>query len=72
MDHRWQDEALCAQIDIDLFFPDKGGSVLAAKRICAQCPVTRECLDDALAHNDRFGVWGGLSEQERRRMKRAA
>lgn len=63
----WQDDALCRQVDIgDLFFPDKGGSTKEAKAVCAQCPVVDQCLEYALAHQERFGVWGGLSERERR------
>jgi len=67
----WQGEALCRQVDIgDMFFPDKGGSTKEAKRICAQCPVVDECLEYALAKQERFGIWGGYSERERRRMLR--
>lgn len=62
----WQAEALCAQTDPDAFFPEKGGSVREAKRICAGCPVRAECLEDALANNEQYGVYGGLSERERR------
>lgn len=66
----WQDQALCAQTDPEAFFPEKGGSTREAKRICASCPVRIECLDYALAHDERFGIWGGLSERERRKIKR--
>ena len=67
---RWQDRALCAQTDPEAFFPEKGGSTREAKRICMSCPVRQECLEYALAHDERFGIWGGLSERERRRLKR--
>ncbi|ABK52231.1 transcription factor WhiB [Acidothermus cellulolyticus 11B] len=67
---RWQEQALCAQTDPEAFFPEKGGSTREAKRICASCPVRIECLEYALAHDERFGIWGGLSERERRRLKR--
>lgn len=67
---RWIDDALCAQTDPDSFFPEKGGSVREARRICLRCPVRAECLDYALAHDERFGVWGGYSERERRALKR--
>lgn len=67
---RWQDRALCAQTDPEAFFPEKGGSTREAKRICQSCPVRAECLEYALAHDERFGIWGGLSERERRRLKR--
>lgn len=66
----WTELALCAQTDPELFFPEKGGAIRAAKRICAGCPVRAECLADALAHDERFGVWGGLSERERRALRR--
>lgn len=68
----WQERALCAQTDPEAFFPEKGGSTREAKRICASCEVRSECLEYALAHDERFGIWGGLSERERRRIKRRA
>jgi WhiB family redox-sensing transcriptional regulator len=66
----WQARALCAQTDPEAFFPDRGGSVRAARVVCARCPVRAECLEFALEHDERFGVWGGLSERERRRLSR--
>lgn len=66
----WQDRALCAQTDPEAFFPEKGGSTREAKKICQRCPVRNECLEYALANDERFGIWGGLSERERRRLKR--
>jgi len=66
----WQERALCAQTDPEAFFPEKGGSTREAKRICSGCEVKPECLDYALAHDERFGIWGGLSERERRRLRR--
>ena len=68
----WQDEALCAQTDPEAFFPEKGGSTREAKRVCQTCPVRAQCLEYALEHDERFGIWGGLSERERRRLRRAA
>jgi WhiB family redox-sensing transcriptional regulator len=70
-DPEWQERALCAQTDPEAFFPEKGGSTREAKRICSGCDVRAECLDYALAHDERFGIWGGLSERERRRLRRA-
>jgi WhiB family transcriptional regulator, redox-sensing transcriptional regulator len=67
---QWQDKALCAQTDPEAFFPEKGGSTREAKKICLGCEVRHECLEYALAHDERFGIWGGLSERERRRLKR--
>ena len=68
----WQERALCAQTDPEAFFPEKGGSTLEAKKICVGCEVRGECLEYALANDERFGIWGGLSERERRRLKKAA
>lgn len=67
---QWQDRALCAQTDPEAFFPEKGGSTREAKKICLGCEVRHECLEYALEHDERFGIWGGLSERERRRLKR--
>ena len=66
----WQERALCAQTDPEAFFPEKGGSTREAKKVCMSCEVRVECLDYALAQDERFGIWGGLSERERRRLKR--
>ena len=68
----WHDKALCAQTDPDAFFPEKGGSTREAKRICESCEVRQECLEYALANDERFGIWGGLSEMERRRLRKRA
>lgn len=68
----WQERALCAQTDPEAFFPEKGGSTREAKRVCASCEVRAECLEYALANDERFGIWGGLSERERRKLKRRA
>jgi WhiB family redox-sensing transcriptional regulator len=64
----WWRDALCAQVGPEIFFPDQGASALPAKRVCAGCPVRSECLAEALGRGERFGVWGGLSERERRVM----
>lgn len=68
----WQERALCAQTDPEAFFPEKGGSTREAKRVCLSCEVRVECLEYALSQDERFGIWGGLSERERRRLKRKA
>ncbi len=67
-----QANALCAQTDPEAFFPEKGGSTREAKRVCESCTVRTECLEYALQQDERFGIWGGLSERERRKLKRAA
>jgi len=62
----WQDAALCAQVDPELFFPEKGGSVTAPKKICAACPVRVNCLEFALENREQFGIFGGTTERQRR------
>lgn len=64
----WQERALCAQVDPDAWFPEKGGSTREAKRICQGCDVRAECLEYALANTIRYGIWGGMSERERRKL----
>lgn len=68
----WTEDALCVQIDPELFFPEKGGSTREAKRVCMSCDARSACLDYALANDERFGIWGGLSERERRKLKKRA
>ncbi len=68
-DASWRLEALCAETDPEAFFPEKGGSTRDAKRVCTGCTVRAECLEFALANDERFGIWGGLSERERRRLR---
>jgi WhiB family redox-sensing transcriptional regulator len=68
----WQQEALCAQTGADFFFPEPGSSVREAKRICGLCPIRSACLEYALDNDERFGVWGGLSEKERLEIRRTS
>ncbi|MEO8827684.1 WhiB family transcriptional regulator [Lapillicoccus sp.] len=68
----WQERSLCAQTDPEAFFPEKGGSTREAKKVCIGCEVRAECLEYALAKDERFGIWGGLSERERRKLKKRA
>ncbi len=67
----WQSRGLCRGLPPDIFFPDDRGSSDIAKRICAGCPVRAECLEYALAIREPFGVWGGASERDRRRITKA-
>lgn len=67
----WYDDALCAQTDPEQFYPERGGSVREAKKVCAACPVREQCRAHALANDEHWGVWGGLSEFDRRRMRAA-
>jgi WhiB family redox-sensing transcriptional regulator len=68
----WQADSLCAQTDPEAFFPEKGGSTRDAKKICQSCEVRAQCLEYALANDERFGIWGGLSERERRKLRKRA
>lgn len=64
--------ALCAEVDPELWHPEKGGSTRDAKRVCRRCPLMAACREWALDHPQeaRHGVWGGLSERERRELRR--
>lgn len=66
----WMDDALCAQTDPELFFPHKGGPVRVARAVCARCPVQAECLNHALAGHERYGIFGGVTPMERRKLLR--
>jgi len=66
----WHELAACSETDPDAFFPELGEPTAAAKRVCRSCPVRAECLQYALDNHERFGVWGGLSERERRHLIR--
>jgi WhiB family redox-sensing transcriptional regulator len=68
----WQALARCAEVDPDAFYPDKGGSTRQAKKICGSCEVRQTCLEYALKHDERFGIWGGTSERERRKLRKVA
>jgi WhiB family redox-sensing transcriptional regulator len=69
-ERRWQERANCLGVDPDLFFPERGASTREAKAVCGSCEVRPECLEYALDHAEKFGIWGGLSERERRRLRR--
>lgn len=69
MNRDWVADALCAQVDTNLFFPETpGSSSLAAKRICAECPVKLPCREWAIENNE-WGIWGGLSWNQRRQQR---
>ena len=65
-----QAKAACLGSHPSLFFPEKGESTLEAKAICSGCEVKKECLQFALETREKFGIWGGKSEQERRKLRR--
>jgi WhiB family redox-sensing transcriptional regulator len=67
----WKRRANCLGVDPDLFFPERGASTREAKEVCRGCVVREDCLEYALANGEKFGIWGGLSERERRRVRRA-
>ena len=69
-ERRWQERANCIGVDPDLFFPERGASTREAKAVCRGCEVRDDCLEYALANGEKFGIWGGLSERERRRVRR--
>jgi WhiB family transcriptional regulator, redox-sensing transcriptional regulator len=69
-DRSWQDKANCLGVDPDLFFPERGASTREAKEVCRGCVVRMECLEYALVNGEKFGIWGGMSERERRRVRR--
>jgi WhiB family redox-sensing transcriptional regulator len=70
-DRSWQSKANCMGVDPDLFFPERGASTKEAKEVCKGCVVQQECLEFALSNSEKFGIWGGMSERERRRVRRA-
>jgi WhiB family redox-sensing transcriptional regulator len=70
-DRSWHDQANCLGVDPDLFFPERGASTREAKEVCRGCVVREECLEYALSNGEKFGIWGGMSERERRRLRRA-
>ena len=70
LDTSWQEFANCLGVDPDLFFPEKGASTREAKEVCRGCVVRPDCLEFALANGEKFGIWGGMSERERRRIRR--
>jgi WhiB family redox-sensing transcriptional regulator len=70
LDKDWQDFANCLGVDPDLFFPERGASTREAKEVCRGCIVRGDCLEYALRNSEKFGIWGGMSERERRRIRR--
>lgn len=70
LEEDWQDGANCLGVDPDLFFPERGASTREAKEVCRGCLVREQCLEFALQNGEKFGIWGGMSERERRRIRR--
>lgn len=69
-DATWREQALCTQMDPELWFPEVGENPRQAKLICSWCEVRSDCLAFALRANEQHGVWGGLSPWERNRLRR--
>jgi len=67
----WQARANCMGVDPELFFPERGSSTREAKEVCRGCVVRGDCLEFAIVNSEKFGIWGGMSERERRRVRRA-
>ncbi len=70
IDMAWQDFANCRGADPDLFFPERGASTRTAKGICRECSVQEDCLEFAIVSSEKFGIWGALSERERRKIRK--
>jgi WhiB family redox-sensing transcriptional regulator len=66
---RWRELAACHGADLNLFFPERGESAEPARRVCAACPVRQPCLDYAITNRIAYGIWGGLTERERRALR---
>jgi WhiB family redox-sensing transcriptional regulator len=66
---RWRDLAACRGTDLEVFFPGRGESARPARQVCAGCPVRQPCLDYAITNRIAYGVWGGLTERERRALR---
>jgi WhiB family redox-sensing transcriptional regulator len=71
IDRAWLSRANCMGVDPELFFPERGSSTREAKEVCRGCVVRQDCLDFAIANGEKFGIWGGMSERERRRVRRS-
>ena len=70
LDTGWKDLSNCLGVDPDLFFPERGASTREAKEVCRGCEVRIDCLEYALQNGEKFGIWAGMSERERRRIRR--
>lgn len=65
IDGDWRDDAACLGVDSEIFFSQAVESIATAKEVCCGCPVRAECLDFALTNRERYGIWGGRTEQSR-------
>jgi len=69
MTDTWLEHAACRGADTNLFFPSSGDSSVNAKAVCHTCPVQPECLQYAIDNTIKHGIWGGLTERQRRRIR---
>ncbi|WP_245617695.1 WhiB family transcriptional regulator [Nitriliruptor alkaliphilus] len=67
----WRADAACREIDVEVFFAIDEAAQREAIAVCETCPVRQECLEHAVANREQYGVWGGLREQDRKRLVRA-
>lgn len=70
----WMADGVCRSVGGELWFPEKGDhySASKARAICQDCPSKQPCLEYAMSRNERFGIWGGASERDRRKLAGAA
>lgn len=66
----WQDQGVCRETDPDAFFPEPRDRAYAVKNICGTCPVRGKCLEYSFENNEPYGIWGGVSPEERKTYKR--
>ena len=66
---RWREQAACRGTDLDVFFPERGETADHARQVCTACPVREPCLEYALSNRITHGIWGGLTERERRPLR---
>lgn len=68
----WYDDAVCSQTDPESFYPYMGvkgvNHIQTAKRVCSGCPVRLQCLQHALDEDEQYGIWGGMTRYERKRL----
>jgi WhiB family redox-sensing transcriptional regulator len=67
---KWWDLGACRGLEASIFYPDDDVEADVAKSVCAQCGVRSACLEYAISHRERAGVWGGATERDRRRIIR--
>ena len=65
----WMNDAVCRQVDYELFFPEGGGSSVVARKVCNNCEVKTECLSYALEFPAMIGIWGGTTAKQRQKLK---